>query len=1294
MSLPSRPGLRRAALAVTAGLLLPLSGPASASTPSPAPRPSADPAPVDADPCSGASTESPVRVEVTQLLPRAPQTAEEPFQVAGRLRNCGDDPVTDLEVRLATGDRIASRGALARADAEPAVGTRRLAVPLTTASLAPGATTPFDLRLAVGDLRLGRLGVYPLSVQARGRSGQDRSRTPLGLATTFVPWFPDGPPAPTRVAWLWPLVDSPRRAPDEALLDDGLDALLSPGSGSTPRGRLAALLAAARDGSRGACDPAAGPLPDVPVPPPAAPCRGEPVPVTYGVDPALVDAVEATTRPYRVLSDGDVSDRPASAAATGWLAALRAAVASDGSALLALPFGDPDVVAMSRTGSGLRDEVDSLRSLGRSEAQRLLDVEPLADVAWPPPGPLGPALDRVAGDATAVVLDASAVPPPSVFRSRTPSAPTAMSSVNGLVTGLVVEEVLSELVAAGSEQGPRLAEQRWIAETAILAAELPSQSRTLVLAPPRRAAVVPAVATQVLADTGRLPWLCPVPLADVAAGRERCAGLPDAQPPAEPEEREGEVDPERSDRLSEGFLDRLDRVSAAADQLTETVLLPGTEQAAATKARLLRATGRAASSAWRSAPLEGDRVLRLLQDEVVGLRSRVRLVSKPVTLTGSSGRMELVVQNELDQPVEVAVRLDETSAARLDLPETGPQVVPARRAQQILVEVEPRTSGRFVVLATLVDREGRPFGEPVQLSVTSTQYGTGGARRHRRRGRRPARRGRGAHHPPRAAPGARVSLSRSTRAMAVGTVASRGTGFLRTAVLASVLGVESVAAAYNVANTAPNIVYELLLGGVLTSVVVPLLVRAAKEDGDEGAAYAQRLLTLVALVLGTTAVVLVAAAPLLVDLYAGELDPESRELAVVFARYFLPQVLFYGVGAVLGAVLNTRGRYSPPMWAPVLNNLVVIATGLVFLVVRGTGELTPGGLTSGQVALLGVGTTLGIVAQTVALVPSLRAAGFSLRPRWDFRALDLRRIGRLAQWVLLYVVANQLAYLVVVRASADEVLVEAGRGYPSYVYAFVLWQLPHAVVAVSVITALLPRMSRAAADGRTADLRASLERGLRLTASVLVPAAAAFVVLGRDLAVLVFGRGQVSVDDARFIGVLLAVFAVGLVPFSAYQLQLRAFYAMQDTRTPTLVNLVVNATLVVVGMVLYVLLPDRYEVLGLAAGHASSFVVGLVVCSVVLSRRLRSLDGSGLQAGVVVRTVVRCLVAVLVPALLAAGVTAVVGETLGQGPLGALVSLVVGGAVLGVGYVLVARRMRVTEVTEVAGPVLRRVGLR
>ena len=529
-------------------------------------------------------------------------------------------------------------------------------------------------------------------------------------------------------------------------------------------------------------------------------------------------------------------------------------------------------------------------------------------------------------------------------------------------------------------------------------------------------------------------------------------------------------------------------------------------------------------------------------------------------------------------------------------------------------------------------------------------------------------------------------LGGSARSMAVGTLASRATGFLRTAVVAAVLGVASVADAFNLANTAPNIVYELLLGGVLTSVVVPLLVRAAKEDGDDGQAYAQRLLTLVVLALGAASVLLVVAAPLVVDLYGDQLSPQARDLAVVFARFLLPQVLFYGAGAVMGAYLNTRGRFGPPMWAPVLNNLVVIVTGIVFALMPGPDGPEPDTITDAQITVLGIGVTLGIVAQTLALVPALRATGFRFRPRFDLRGSGLGHAARLARWVFLYVVASQAAYLVVVRLATGAGKLAEGRGYSAYVYAFTLWQLPHAIVAVSVITALLPRMSRAAADGRTADLRASLERGLRLTVSVLVPAAVAFVVLGREMATVVFARVNISVEQAQFIGLLLGVFAVGLVPFSAYQLQLRSFYAMADTRTPTLVNLGVNATLVVVDLVLYALLPDDLKVVGLAAGHATSFVAGLLLCSYVLSRRV-----GGLGAGEVVRTGVRCLLAAVVAAvpawLLARAATGLVGE----GPLGALVALAVAGPALAAVYVLLTRRLRVTEVEEVAGPVLRRL---
>lgn len=532
-----------------------------------------------------------------------------------------------------------------------------------------------------------------------------------------------------------------------------------------------------------------------------------------------------------------------------------------------------------------------------------------------------------------------------------------------------------------------------------------------------------------------------------------------------------------------------------------------------------------------------------------------------------------------------------------------------------------------------------------------------------------------------------TGLGRSTRTMALGTVVSRGTGFLRTAALTAVLGLGGVGFAYNLANTAPNIIYELLLGGVLTSAFVPLLVRAAKEHADRGEAYAQRLLSLTIVGLGVGSVLLVLLAPQLVDLYTvGRTPAADRQLAVTFARYFLPQVVFYGAGAVMGGILNTRGRFAPPMWAPVLNNLVVIGTAAVFLLLPET--QSAGSLTTLQISVLGLGTTLGIVAQTAALVPSLVSSGFRFRLRLDLRGSGLGVAARLARWVVLYVVLNQVSLLVIVRLSSALQATAPGRGYPTYVAAYVLWQLPHAVVAVSVISALLPAMSRAAADGRTGELRGHLSQGTRLVTAVLVPAVAAYVVLGGAVATLVFSHGLTTPEQARYIGATLAVFAVGLLPYSALQLQLRAFYALQDTRTPALISVAVNAVNIAVDLVAVQALPPRIQILGLAAGYAAANVVGLAVSSRLLSRRL-----DGLDAHLLVRTTVRCLVAVLPAALLAVLVQAGLTRLLGRGTSGALGSLLAGGGTLLVGYLITVRRLRVGEVDELLGPVLRRVGL-
>ena len=522
-----------------------------------------------------------------------------------------------------------------------------------------------------------------------------------------------------------------------------------------------------------------------------------------------------------------------------------------------------------------------------------------------------------------------------------------------------------------------------------------------------------------------------------------------------------------------------------------------------------------------------------------------------------------------------------------------------------------------------------------------------------------------------------AALLSSSRVMAVGTVLSRVTGLIRTIVLAAALGLDRVVPeAYNAANTAPNAVYDLLLGGVLTSVLVPLLVRAARDDEERGALFARQLLSSVVLLLGAATLVVVVFAPQLMSLYVTG-NPAELQLATEFARFFLPQIFFYGVGATIGAILNTRGSFAAPMWTPILNNLVVIATLIAFIA---TSAGQPKALTSSQVLLLGLGTTAGIVLQTIALVPALRAVGFRLRLTTNIRGAGLgRAAARLGGWTLVYVGANQIAFLIVVR------LATGAKGLTTYLYAFLLFSLPHAVVAVSVISALLPGMSRDAADGRLGDVARSLARGTRLSSVILVPAAALLIALHAPIADLLFSYRHTSPAGTAAIGTALAFFAIGLVPFSAFQLQLRAFYSLADARTPALINLVASAVNVAADLVLYYALPVSQRINGLAAGYALSYAVAWVVTTRVLRARLGPLG-----TATIVRTLVRLGIAAGLGATAAWGVAVASQNVLGRGLAGSLTAVVVGAAVAGAIVVLTARRMRVTEMDQLVNVVRRR----
>ncbi len=511
---------------------------------------------------------------------------------------------------------------------------------------------------------------------------------------------------------------------------------------------------------------------------------------------------------------------------------------------------------------------------------------------------------------------------------------------------------------------------------------------------------------------------------------------------------------------------------------------------------------------------------------------------------------------------------------------------------------------------------------------------------------------------------------RDARGMAIATAASRVTGFARIVALTAVIGIDGVRQAFEVANTLPNTLFELLLGGILTSTLVPLLVEARAGGPAKAAASAQRILTLTMIATATLSVLAIVAAPMLVRAYNKTTDPAEIALSIQWARFFLPQIFFYSLTAVISAILNTNARFGAAVWAPVLNNVVVIATMAVFALLPGPARPRVGTLTSVQLLTLGIGTTLGVIAMTVALLPALRATGFRWRLRLGLRGVGLRRMARMGSWVLVYVGATQLAYWVVTRLST------AVDDQPTYVLAFTVWQLPHAVVAVSIITALLPRMSAHAIGGRLPQLRADLDRGLRLSMIVLLPAAVALVVLGREVTTVLFNHGVTDLKEAQRVGWVLAVFAVGLLPFSVYQLQARAFYAMRDTKTPSLVQCAVSAVLIGVDLLLAAVLPLHLRIFGLAAGHAGAYLIGVLISATTLRRRLgpRSDDATSMVS----------LLARLVPAALLAGTTAAGLATalhphLPDGPLGALVVLATAGTIAVLVYLAAIVALRVPE---------------
>lgn len=536
------------------------------------------------------------------------------------------------------------------------------------------------------------------------------------------------------------------------------------------------------------------------------------------------------------------------------------------------------------------------------------------------------------------------------------------------------------------------------------------------------------------------------------------------------------------------------------------------------------------------------------------------------------------------------------------------------------------------------------------------------------------------------------AVMKSSAIMAGGTIISRITGVVRDIVVAAAIGSAIVADAYYLGNSLPNIIYILVIGGALNAIFVPQLIRHMKHDKDGGDGYAHRLITLVGIILLLLAVVTIIFAPQIVDLYAtSEFDAQEREVAIAFTRFCLPQIMFYGLYTMFSQVLNSRMHFAAPMFAPIINNLIVIGTAIAFIVMM-VGTVTVANITPGQITLLGLGTTIGVVAQALVLVPFMIKMGYRYRPKFDFRGYGLRKSGTLAGWTIGLVLVNQIGFLVITRlATHANVIAQSmgdfSQGLATYQRAFLVFMLPHSVITISLVTALLPRMSQSAADGKLGEVADKVSGGMRVIASLLAPCAAVIGFFGPALGTIFFGFGANAGEPAAYTGIVVSMFAIGLIPFSLFYTLLRGWYAVEDTRTPFLVTVGYNIVAIPLTIYLADIAPDNYKVAALALAYALAYWVALAFTWVWLRVRLGSLDSLR-----TISTLVRAMVAACAAAAIGAAVAIwVVGtsqgdsfsvDVLSHSWWNAFATLVIGGIVTLVLYLLFAKILRINEVQE------------
>ncbi|CAB5109345.1 MAG: murein biosynthesis integral membrane protein MurJ [Actinobacteria bacterium] len=448
-------------------------------------------------------------------------------------------------------------------------------------------------------------------------------------------------------------------------------------------------------------------------------------------------------------------------------------------------------------------------------------------------------------------------------------------------------------------------------------------------------------------------------------------------------------------------------------------------------------------------------------------------------------------------------------------------------------------------------------------------------------------------------------LFRASGIMALGTILSRITGFIRGILIVAVLGTALLADTYNVANTMPNILYNLLVGGALTAIFIPQLVRSFDhEDGGDG--FASRLITTISLILMVLVVVGVYFAPALVRLYAPEFFTpgfeSEKEIAIAFTRYCLPQIFFLGLFTMLGQVANARGSFGPLMWAPIANNIVGIILFGGFLLF--SSDIAVATITSTQILILGWGTTISVVVQALVLFPVIKRLGIKLRPQWGLAGLG-KSFG-LAGWTLLYVLISQLGYLVTVNVATSAAVrsaqegVARGVGYTPYTYAYFVMLLPYSIVTISIITAILPHLSRLAVAKDREEVRVQLIRAIKLVGVITIPSAIAFLFFGPLITQVIFIG--VPIEDSRYIGFVLSALSFGLVAFSINLILIRGFNAFEDTRTQVISILIINVISVSLSYLFLNILKTQWVTIGLGVAFSISYLLGLLITLSLLKK--------------------------------------------------------------------------------------------